>query len=58
MNFVRDALKSETNSETLIQQEYVKHSQRFQGARSFQFINDYYIERQQKQGFIEEHVYA
>jgi len=42
----------------LIQQEFVKQGQRFHGARSFQFVNDYYIERQRKQAFIDEQIYA
>ena len=45
MDFIKDALRNDTSSETLIQQEYVKQAQRYQGARSFQFINDYFLER-------------
>lgn len=58
MDFIREALRNDTNQETLIQQEFVKQGQRFHGARSFQFVNDYYIERQRKQAFIDEQIYA
>lgn len=58
MDFIREALRSDTSAETLIQQEYVKQGQRFHGARSFQFVSDYFFERQRKHAFIDEHVYA
>ena len=58
MDFIREALRSDTSNETLIQQEFVKQGQRYHGARSFQFVNDYYIERQRKQALIDEQIYA
>lgn len=48
MDFIREALRNDSTQETLIQQEFVKQGQKFHGARSFQFVNDYYIERQRK----------
>ena len=54
MDFIREALRNDSNHDTLIQQEFVKQGQRFHGARSFQFVSDYYIERQRKQAFIDE----
>ncbi len=58
MDFLKEALRSDTSAETLIQQDYVRNSQGFHGGRSFKFINDYFIERQKKQTFIDEQVYA
>jgi hypothetical protein len=58
MDFIKEALRNDTSAETLIQQEYVKQSQRYHGGRSFQFISDYYFERQRKHGFIDEHIFA
>jgi len=57
MDFIKGAL-TEESKEALIQQEYVKQSQRFHGARSYSFISDYYEERQKKQSFIEENLVA
>jgi hypothetical protein len=54
MDFLKEALRSDTSAETLIQQDYVRNSQGFHGGRSFKFINDYFIERQKKQTFIDE----
>ena len=48
MDFIREALRNDISNDTLIQQEFVKQGQRYHGARSFQFISDYYIERQRK----------
>jgi len=56
--FIRDALRNEVHQETAIQAEYVKQSQQYHGARSFKFITDYYIERQKKQSFIDENIFA
>lgn len=57
-NFIREALRNDVSQETFIQAECVKQAQRFHGARSFKFITDYYIERERKQRFIEEHIFA
>jgi hypothetical protein len=57
-NFIREALRNDVSEETLIQAEFVKQAQRFHGARSFKFITDYYIERERKQRFIEENIFA
>ena len=35
MDFIKEALRPDLTSETLIQQEYVKQAQRYHGARSF-----------------------
>ena len=56
--FIRDALRNDVHAETAIQSEYVKQAQRYHGARSFKFITDYYIERQKKQSFIDENIFA
>jgi len=57
-NFIREALRNDVTDETFVQAEFVKQAQRFHGARSFKFITDYYIEREKKQRFIDEHIFA
>lgn len=58
MDFIKEALRPDTSAETLIQQEYVKQAQRFHGGRAFQFISDYFFERNRKHAFLDEHVHA
>lgn len=57
MDFIRSALKEETK-ESHIQAEYIKQQQHFHGARSYAFVSDYYHDRQDKQLYVDENLYA
>jgi hypothetical protein len=57
MDFIKEALKQETK-EMKVQSQYIKEAQKLHGARSYAFINDYYYSRQEKQGYIEENIFA
>ena len=58
MDFIKVALRDGNGNEAVLQQEYVKQAQRFHGARAFQFVNDYFLERNKKQTFIDEQIFA
>jgi hypothetical protein len=58
MDFIKEALSDNAVTGASGQQDIVKSGQKYHGARAFQFINDYFIERTRKQAFIDEEVYA
>jgi hypothetical protein len=58
MDFIKVALRDGSGNEALMQLEFVKQAQRYHGARAFQFVNDYFLERTKKQTFIDEQIFA
>ena len=56
-----DLVKSvfqEENEETLIQTAYVAEQKKLHVERAQNFIHDYYLERMEKQKYVEENLFA
>lgn len=58
MDFIKEALSENAATGGAGQAEIVRSGQKYHGARAFQFVNDYFIERTRKHGFVDEELYA